>query len=362
MSKNILTSLLLCLFTSISVGQVKVSDIVFKKKQIDLGAIYQESGVTSCVFEFTNNSTNDFVIRSLEVSCGCTTPHSNKKTYTPGESGKITVNFDPKGIVGKVNKWVQIRGNFSDALDVELTFNAEIKVFAERDKSAYYPGEFGYLLIEKLKLNWENKMNNAVFYDTVRLENDGYADIQLQEFVDLPSFIEPLNFPINLKPHELGMLVLKIDLSLADTIGPLAGSLKINTTDKYFKRKQIDYYLDVKSDYSSLTRRQLKNAPKLILSSDLVDMGTMKSGIVRTKTITITNAGKQPLIFKRIETDCSCAILKPTKKILATGESLEIPVFYDSLFKSGKQFKKITLYSNDPANPIQIITIKADVK
>ena len=123
MSKNILTSLLLCLFTSISVGQVKVSDIVFKKKQIDLGAIYQESGVTSCVFEFTNNSTNDFVIRSLEVSCGCTTPHSNKKTYTPGESGKITVNFDPKGIVGKVNKWVQIRGNFSDALDVELTFN-----------------------------------------------------------------------------------------------------------------------------------------------------------------------------------------------------------------------------------------------
>jgi hypothetical protein len=333
MSKNILTSLLLCLFTSISVGQVKVSDIVFKKKQIDLGAIYQESGVTSCVFEFTNNSTNDFVIRSLEVSCGCTTPHSNKKTYTPGESGKITVNFDPKGIVGKVNKWVQIRGNFSEALDVELTFNAEIKVFAERDKSAYYPGEFGYLLIEKLKLNWENKMNNAVFYDTVRLENDGYADIQLQEFVDLPSFIEPL-----------------------------AGSLKINTTDKYFKRKQIDYYLDVKSDYSSLTRRQLKNAPKLILSSDLVDMGTMKSGIVRTKTITITNAGKQPLIFKRIETDCSCAILKPTKKILATDESLEIPVFYDSLFKSGKQFKKITLYSNDPANPIQIITIKADVK
>jgi hypothetical protein len=196
-----------------AIGQVKLSDIAFKKKQIDLGVIFQESGVASCIFEFTNNSTNTFEIRSLEVSCGCTTPHSNKKTYAPGESGKITVNFDPKGIVGKVDKWVQVRGNFSDALDLELTFDAEIKLLAERDKSAYYPGEFGYLLFEKLKLNWENKMNNAVFYDTVRLENDGYAEIELQEFIDLPSFIEPLNFPLTLKPHELGMLVLKIDLT-----------------------------------------------------------------------------------------------------------------------------------------------------
>ena len=301
-----------------AIGQVKLSDIAFKKKQIDLGVIFQESGVASCIFEFTNNSANTFEIRSLEVSCGCTTPHSNKKTYAPGESGKITVNFDPKGIVGKVDKWVQVRGNFSDALDLELTFDAEIKLLAERDKSAYYPGEFGYLLFEKLKLNWENKMNNAVFYDTVRLENDGYAEIELQEFIDLPSFIEPLNFPLTLKPHELGMLVLKIDLTIADTVGPVAGSLKINTTDKYFKRKQIDYYLNVKLDYSSLSKRQLKNAPILVLSSDLVDMGTMKSGIVRTKTITITNSGKQPLVFKRIETDCSCAILKPTKEILAT--------------------------------------------
>lgn len=237
-----------------AIGQVKLSDIAFKKKQIDLGVIFQESGVASCIFEFTNNSTNTFEIRSLEVSCGCTTPHSNKKTYAPGESGKITVNFDPKGIVGKVDKWVQVRGNFSDALDLELTFDAEIKLLAERDKSAYYPGEFGYLLFEKLKLNWENKMNNAVFYDTVRLENDGYAEIELQEFIDLPSFIEPLNFPLTLKPHELGMLVLKIDLTIADTVGPVAGSLKINTTDKYFKRKQIDYYLNVKLDYSSLSK------------------------------------------------------------------------------------------------------------
>ena len=361
MSKKILPSLLLCLFTSLAVGQVKLSEIVFKKKQIDLGIIYQESGVASCIFEFTNTGTTTFEIRSLEVSCGCTTPHSNKKTYAPGESGKITVNFDPKGIVGKVNKWVQVRGNFSDALDVELTFDAEIKLFAERDKSAYYPGEFGYLLIEKLKLNWGTVLNNAIFYDTIRLENDGYDDITLHEFVNLPSFIKPLNIPITLKPQESGMLLLQIDLTIADTVGPVAGTLKINTTDTYFKRKQIDYYLDATPYFSSLSKRQLKNAPKLVLSNDLVDMGTMKSGIVRTKTITVTNSGKQPLIFKRIETDCSCAILKPTKKTLATGESLEIPVFYDSLFKSGKQFKKITVYSNDPVNPIQIITIKAVV-
>lgn len=346
---------------STTVAQVKMSDIVFKKKHITLGVIYQESGISSCTFEFTNEGNSDFEIRSLEVSCGCTTPKSNKKTYAPGESGIITVNFDPKGIIGEVNKWVQIRGNFSDALDVELTFDAIIKVQSERDPTQYYRGEFGYLLLEKLKLNWGDRLTNSTFYDTVRLENDGYNDIVISDFIDLPKYIEPLNFPITLKPSELGMLILKVDLSLADSIGPLSGTLRLNTTDKFFKRKQLDYYIDIKADYSALKKKQLKKAPKLSIGSEMVDMGIMKAGTVRSKNIKFTNTGKQPLVLKRIDAECSCTVLSPSKKILAPGETMEIPLRYDSLYKSGTQYKKITLYTNDPLHPVQQITVKAVV-
>jgi hypothetical protein len=91
-------------------------------------------------------------------------------------------------------------------------------------------------------------------------------------------------------------------------------------------------------------------------------MGDMNSGSVRYKKIIIKNTGKSILNIRKIETDCSCTMLKlPSNKILP-GESIVTSVKYDSLFKEGKQSKLIKLYTNDPLNPIATLYVKAIVK
>ena len=91
-------------------------------------------------------------------------------------------------------------------------------------------------------------------------------------------------------------------------------------------------------------------------------MGSMSSGSVRSKKIIINNTGKSILNIRKIESDCSCTMLKlPTNKILPGG-SLVTSVKYDSLYKKGKQSKLIKIYTNDPLNPIVTLYVKAIVK
>ncbi len=91
-------------------------------------------------------------------------------------------------------------------------------------------------------------------------------------------------------------------------------------------------------------------------------MGTMNSGSVRSKYITIKNSGKSTLNIRKIETDCSCAMLELPNNKLLPGDSVSTLVKYDSLFKKGKQSKLIKIYKNDPSNPILTLYVKAFVK
>ena len=91
-------------------------------------------------------------------------------------------------------------------------------------------------------------------------------------------------------------------------------------------------------------------------------MGTMNSGSVRSKYINIKNSGKSTLNIRKIEADCSCAMLKLPKDKLLPGDSVSTLVKYDSLFKKGRQSKLIKIYTNDPSNPISTLYVKAFVK
>lgn len=63
-------------------------------------------------FEFTNNGKSPLIITSANGSCGCTVPDYPRKPLQPGESGKISVQFDSYGKTGQhVEKSVTISTN-----------------------------------------------------------------------------------------------------------------------------------------------------------------------------------------------------------------------------------------------------------
>ena len=345
-----------------SQSKVRMTDIVFNQRFHDFGIIYEEDGIVTAKYDFTNYANSSFIISNIDAACGCTNPRSSKDTFMPGESGQILAEFNPKGMVGKTKKWIYVRGNYEDGYQIELKFEAEIRSRYNRNNYEYLRGEFGYLLSDKVKFNWGKRFENDQFNDTVEFTNDGYNDIIVSKVTSTAPFIIPPKLPITIPVGQKSNLIFSIDLSKIDTIGPISGYILFKTNDKFFPKKKTPYSLDLITNFNAWKRKELKNAAHIEFESKVIQMGSMSSGSVRSKKIIINNTGKSILNIRKIESDCSCTMLKlPTNKILPGG-SLVTSVKYDSLYKKGKQSKLIKIYTNDPLNPIVTLYVKAIVK
>jgi hypothetical protein len=84
--------------------------MTFTETEHDFGNITQAKKV-SHTFNFKNTGQSPLVIQSASATCGCTVPEWPKEPIAPGESGKITVEFDPTGKLGQQAKQVTIRAN-----------------------------------------------------------------------------------------------------------------------------------------------------------------------------------------------------------------------------------------------------------
>ncbi len=87
MINNIFITWLLAISIPVSYGQLdwKTTQITHRAGALDQEAIG--------VFEFTNIGDSSVTITEVKPSCGCTAAALEKKTFAPGESGKIEASF-----------------------------------------------------------------------------------------------------------------------------------------------------------------------------------------------------------------------------------------------------------------------------
>ncbi len=101
--------------------------------KIDFNELTHEFGVISdekeveTKFKFTNSGTQELEIVNLQGSCGCTVPALGKKKYAPGESGEITVKYNPHNRRGKQHTNVTVTTNVADKQQVVLGLQSEVK-------------------------------------------------------------------------------------------------------------------------------------------------------------------------------------------------------------------------------------------
>jgi hypothetical protein len=84
--------------------------LIFEKPLHDFGKISQSDIVTTD-FIFRNEGKKELNIRKTDSTCGCTVAALEKTTLMPGEEGKITLRFDPKGRRGQQQKSITIFSN-----------------------------------------------------------------------------------------------------------------------------------------------------------------------------------------------------------------------------------------------------------
>jgi len=106
-------------------------------------------------------------------------------------------------------------------------------------------------------------------------------------------------------------------------------------------------------------------APKLVVDRTLYDFGTAMDGVVVQFYVVLTNAGDATLQISGVSYNCSCMGYQLPKRTLAPGESTTMTVTFRTAGYSRYPqpvSQVLTVSSNDPANPRQIIEVRGFVR
>jgi hypothetical protein len=77
-------------------------------------------------FPFRNAGSGPVTIASIDVSCGCTVPTLEQRTYAPGERGELKIVYRPDGQTGLQSKAVTVKIDGEPARPVTLTLKVDV--------------------------------------------------------------------------------------------------------------------------------------------------------------------------------------------------------------------------------------------
>lgn len=103
-------------------------------------------------------------------------------------------------------------------------------------------------------------------------------------------------------------------------------------------------------------------APAISFPETEFDLGQVDEGAEFHHTFKIENHGQKTLQLKTAFSTCGCTVPVIKNKEIKPGESGNLEVIMDTSMKQGRVSKPIEIHSNDPANPVSTIYIKANVR
>ena len=347
------------LFYQIILCQAQLADpIYFNEKSHDFGSVPEQAGNAVFQFEFTNRSSRPIKIISVNPSCGCTTPDWTKEAVQPGASGFIKASFDPKGRPGYFNKTLSVMTDW-DANAIVLQIKGNV-VSGDGGKYTAFPNLVGALSFHSTSCNvgkvFINRENEAVNFPIKNSSTDTVKFLS----VESPRYIK-VQYPKSLAPGQTYDVKVQFDAKMKNQYGFLTENFIFHTNDKEMPDKSVSVYVTVEEFFPKLSAQDLEKAPVLSLSANVINFGRVRAGANLERDVKIKNTGKKDLIIRYIQTNCSCLISKVEKTTLKPNEEVALKSVLNTTGRSGPQNKSVTIYSTDPQNPVQRVTLTTAV-
>lgn len=336
-------------------GFAQLADPLFFKEKIhDFGEILEQQGNADYEFVFTNNSGRPVRIISVQASCGCTTPAWTKEAVAPGKAGFITASFDPKGRPGYFNKSLTVTTDLSGnpvVLQIKGTVVDHLSVTDESLSASN-----GNLKLRNSSFNLGKVfINKWTSGSEFKVANEGKEKIDFTAVI-APTYIQ-VTTPQSLQPGERGVITIKYDAKAKNQYGFQSDNIELKTTDASKPVKSFSVYATIEEFFPTLSPDVLTKAPMLLIDRYEIDFLRVKRVPTIENSVSIQNRGKKNLEIRYIQSNCSCVVAMVDKQILKPGETGTLSIKFITEGRSGTQNKAITIYSNDPRNPVQRVTI-----
>lgn len=318
----------------------------------DFGAFNEDDERVSAYFHFVNTGDEPVVILQAAASCGCTVPSYSREAIEPGDTATITVQFNPVGRAGRLEKSVYVR---TDASHERYRLKVRGAVIGnESTIKGRYPVEMGPLKMHNgvaMLGRVHQKGAKSVFID-------GYnrsADTLCLDFGHVPGYLTVMATPAIVPPGEQVSLSVHYKGEKNDTWGMLTDSLQISVSPGGVH--WLPTVVIAEEDFSSWTPQQLAEAPVLAVDKESIDLGSDATRGADA-TVTLANRGKSTLKIRRIyspdrEVEC---VSKPEE--IKPGKQADAKIRYVGANSDQTIINsKIIIITNDPVSPTRTVRV-----
>ena len=358
--KKILSTLCMALVAVAMTAQQPV--ITFEKTEHDFGKINEGDGRVSVEFVFKNEGMAPLVLSNVRASCGCTTPSWTKEPVEPGQSGKITVTYNPNGRPGRFQKTVTITSNASEATK-KVFIKGEV-IPKQAKPVNKYTQAVGDLNMKTKTLDLgvikkgEGKSGELEYTNLTKADhNVDLAVNQAESFL-----INQVTLP-TVKPNEVGKFVFALDTKKTRLYGPVEvyAYVVIDGNREISDIYKLTIKADIEEDFSAMSVEDKQNAP-ILESANEYDLGKIAAGKAHKFAFPIKNTGLNPLEVHRIY--CSDnSIRTKTPKAIKSGKKGNASIEIDTKdLQPGTYSRQLTIFSNDYLNPKKKVTVKWTVE
>jgi len=344
--------------TQISYAQPKRTTLVVDKRYHDFGTIKEDGGKVKAVFVFKNTGDKNLFILNAEPSCGCTVGEWTKDSIPPGKTGTVTAIFDPKNMVGIIDKTVGVYTNAMYSSVIVLELRGEV-IARDKSLSDVFPYRVGNLMFDREMIEMGDVPHNATDSAYLVMYNDGQYPIKINNITNLPKGFKIRPEKSVIEPGREVRLYATISPNAVNDFGPFNKAFRLLTDDAEYSEKPLFLFGHIKYNFGKLSKKDLSAAPKIDLDNTIKDFGEQQVGTFVTTTFKITNKGKNELQILSLKAQCSCTTPSIDKNTLKTGESAVLTVKFDLLGHAGVLQKPVTIYTNDPKNPTLDVLVKA---
>ncbi|MCH5318822.1 MAG: DUF1573 domain-containing protein [Paramuribaculum sp.] len=354
---------LLSIIAFVALSSAAEPKICWLETTHDFGAFDEELGLVTTTFKAVNTGDELLYVLSARANCGCTTPKYTLEGIQPGDTLSLTVSYDAKGRPGRFDKKVYVTTN-ADKNSV-LTIIGTV-IGSSNSLKGRYPVDGGKIRLSSSVLPFGEVKKGHTASATLRGYNAS-NDTLRPVVTDNPKYLSPIVRPEAVPPGEQFVVNIQAVTDGQTLWGLAADSLrvKIDSNDSSSTYIPVSTIMIVNEDFSTLSDSERANAPVASLEKEMVDMGIIsrasKSLTVKDK---ITNKGKNTLYIRRLYSPDRAIKVNASSDKIKSGKSIDISIIVDpSEIPAGEPLNaRITLITNDPSAPTQIIRVVGEVK
>ncbi|MDR1757052.1 MAG: DUF1573 domain-containing protein [Culturomica sp.] len=347
-------ALLIC---SVAV-QAQTGALSFKNREITLKNLPADTEEQRAVFQFKNTGNVPVIITRVVPVSSQLKAHWPEAPVAPGASSEISVTFLSYQLPEIFNYNISVFSNAGSPRE-QLLLAGNI-VDNPKKPDLLYKHPMAGLKFKSSSVNLNTVYVNQVKKDTIYFFNG--TDSTVRVAVKRTPTAVTLDIPQpEVAPGKKGVIYLTYDAAKKNDYGYQYESVILSINNDNTFRNRLNLSANIVEDFTKLSRQQLENAPVASFKETTVNFGDLKQGEKANCDFVLTNNGKSDLIIRKTTASCGCTAVALGEKNIAPGMSTTIRATFDSTGKSGRQYKSVTVITNDPKNPETILTISGAI-